>query len=208
METDVRPVDFPISADDLRPGFGIPLVSTDTQFLLNIVLQQEWEYQMRREMQEIIPGLFLGPYAAAMKTKQEDLIKHGITHILCVRQNCESNVIKTNFPGVFEYKIVEIADSPTEKIIPVFDEAREFIGNCLRKGGKVLVHGNAGISRSAALVIAYVMEHCNFSSQDALRCVQKKRFCIYPNEGFRRQLLEYEPILKARLAQRLTGVYN
>ena len=29
--------------------------------------------------------------------------------------------------------------------------------------------------------------------------IQAKRFCIFPNEGFRRQLFEYEPILRARL---------
>ena len=27
----------------------------------------DWTYTMRREMQEIVPGLFLGPYAAAGK---------------------------------------------------------------------------------------------------------------------------------------------
>uniref|UniRef100_A0A8D2JNZ4 Uncharacterized protein n=1 Tax=Sciurus vulgaris TaxID=55149 RepID=A0A8D2JNZ4_SCIVU len=30
---------------------------------------EEWTYPMRREMQEILPGLFLGPYSSAMKSK-------------------------------------------------------------------------------------------------------------------------------------------
>uniref|UniRef100_A0A8C6D8G2 Uncharacterized protein n=1 Tax=Moschus moschiferus TaxID=68415 RepID=A0A8C6D8G2_MOSMO len=29
---------------------------------------EEWTYPMRREMQEIPPGLFLGPYSSAMKS--------------------------------------------------------------------------------------------------------------------------------------------
>uniref|UniRef100_A0A671FQ28 Uncharacterized protein n=1 Tax=Rhinolophus ferrumequinum TaxID=59479 RepID=A0A671FQ28_RHIFE len=29
---------------------------------------EEWTYTMRREMQEILPGLFLGPYSSAMKS--------------------------------------------------------------------------------------------------------------------------------------------
>lgn len=75
---------------------------------------------------------------------------------------------------------------------------RLFIDDCLSKGGQVLVHGNAGISRSAALIVAYIMEKLHLNSNEAIRLVQKKRFCIFPNEGFRRQLMEYEPILKAR----------
>ncbi len=75
---------------------------------------------------------------------------------------------------------------------------RQFIDQCLANKGSVLVHGNAGISRSAALVIAYVMETRGLTSAEAIRSVQRRRFCIFPNEGFRRQLIEYEPILNAR----------
>lgn len=77
-------------------------------------------------------------------------------------------------------------------------QVSQFIDECLSKNGSVLVHGNAGISRSAALVIAYIMEKQNMTSAQAIRAVQRKRFCIFPNEGFRRQLIEYEPILQAR----------
>lgn len=34
---------------------------------------------------------------------------------------------------------------------------------------------------------------------EAIKLIQAKRFCIFPNEGFRRQLYEYEPILRAKL---------
>ena len=30
---------------------------------------REWEYAMRRGMQEVIPGVFLGPYAAARRNQ-------------------------------------------------------------------------------------------------------------------------------------------
>lgn len=48
-------------------------------------------------------------------------------------------------------------DSATENIIPHFRLVNKFLDECLTSGGKALVHGNAGISRSAALVIAYIM---------------------------------------------------
>jgi hypothetical protein len=34
-----------------------------------ICFSQDWEYAMRREMQEIVPNLYLGPYASANKNK-------------------------------------------------------------------------------------------------------------------------------------------
>ncbi|XP_058149405.1 serine/threonine/tyrosine-interacting protein isoform X2 [Dasypus novemcinctus] len=64
---------------------------------------EEWTYPMRREMQEILPGLFLGPYSSAMKSKLPILQKHGITHIICIRQNIEANFIKPNFQQLFSF---------------------------------------------------------------------------------------------------------
>lgn len=159
----------------------------------------EWEYAMRREMQEIIPGLFLGPYASAMKSKLDTLLNTGITHIVCIRQSIEANFVRPNFPHNFRYLVLDMADCPTENIIKYFKQTKEFIDECLDNGGKVLVHGNGGISRSAAVVIAYVMEKCSLTSREAISCVRNRRFCISLNEGFLHQLSEYEHIYKAQM---------
>ncbi|XP_035865999.1 serine/threonine/tyrosine-interacting protein isoform X2 [Phyllostomus discolor] len=143
---------------------------------------EEWTYPMRREMQEILPGLFLGPYSSAMKSKLPILQKHGITHIICIRQNIEANFIKPNFQQLFRYLVLDIADNPVENIIRFFPMTKEFIDGSLQAGGKVLVHGNAGISR-----------------RDAFAYVQERRFCINPNAGFVHQLQEYEAIYLAKL---------
>ncbi|PIK50576.1 putative serine/threonine/tyrosine-interacting protein [Apostichopus japonicus] len=55
-------------------------------------------YAKRRDMQEIIPGLFLGPYAVAKKDQLQYLQGNGITHIVCVRCPMEAKIIKPNFP--------------------------------------------------------------------------------------------------------------
>jgi len=158
----------------------------------------EWEYSMRRQMQQIIPQLWLGPYASALKAKEEELSRVGITHIICVRQQIESHWIRPNFAHKYHYLTLDIADSPTQNIIQYFQIVTSFIDECFAQRGAVLVHGNAGISRSAALVIAYIMEKKNLTANQAIRVVQSKRFCIFPNEGFRQQLQEYEPILQAK----------
>jgi serine/threonine/tyrosine-interacting protein len=36
--------------------------------------EEDWKYAMRREMQEISPGLFLGPYAAASRNQVDSVL--------------------------------------------------------------------------------------------------------------------------------------
>lgn len=134
-----------------------------------------------------------------MKSKLPILQKHGITHIICIRQNIEANFIKPNFQQLFRYLVLDIADNPVENIIRFFPMTKEFIDGSLQNGGKVLVHGNAGISRSAAFVIAYIMETFGMKYRDAFAYVQERRFCINPNAGFVHQLQEYEAIYLAKL---------
>ncbi|KAG9481472.1 hypothetical protein GDO78_010608 [Eleutherodactylus coqui] len=123
-----------------------------------------------------------------MKSKLSILQKYGITHIVCIRQSIEANFIKPNFQHLFRYLVLDIADNTIENIIRFFPMTKEFIDGCLQSGGKVLIHGNAGISRSAALVIAYIMETFGVKYRDAFTYVQERRFCINPNAGFVHQL--------------------
>lgn len=63
----------------------------------------EWSYDMRRNMQEVVPGLFLGPYSAAMPSKLETLLANGVTHIVCVRCSMEAKIVRPKFPERFRY---------------------------------------------------------------------------------------------------------
>ena len=53
----------------------------------------------------------------------------------------------------------------------------------------------AGISRSASLVVSYIMKVMKMSCQEATKFVRKTRYQISPNEGFSNSLLEYEKVL-------------
>ena len=76
-----------------RDGVSTQYVDIDRDsFMVGPV--DDWTYTMRREMQEIVPGLFLGPWAAAGKKNLSKLESAGITHIVCVRQEIEKNFIK------------------------------------------------------------------------------------------------------------------
>ena len=55
-------------------------------------------------MQEIIPGLFLGPFYCAKNLKL--LQDNKITHILCINDVKEEKIVKPYFKGQFIYLIM------------------------------------------------------------------------------------------------------
>ena len=63
-------------------------------------------------------------------------------------------------------------------------------------GENCLVHCKLGISRSAAVVIAYLIKYYKLSTDEAVDFVKSKRTSIKPNDGFMRQLYTYEKMLK------------
>ncbi|KAI6123460.1 phosphotyrosine protein [Pisolithus croceorrhizus] len=158
----------------------------------------EWRYEMRRECQEILPGLLLGPFQAS---KSLSALKNlGVTHIVCIRDRKEAFSVKPRFPDQFHYLVLDVEDNEEQNVIRLFPEADQFIQQAMSQGGKVLVHCNGGISLSPAFVVMFVMRHCQLSWEDALRLVQNRRYCISPNGGFLTQIKEYESIYKAKAA--------
>ena len=74
--------------------------------------------------------------------------------------------------------IQDIQDDGCDVILPHLVTAMEFIHAAHKAGGKVLVHCRVGVSRSATLVIAYVMKHLDLSLVDAYLMVRARRLNI------------------------------
>lgn len=91
---------------------------------------------------------------------------------------------------------VPVEDLDTENISKYFDSSIKFIDQAKSKGGKILVHCAAGISRSATLVIAYLMYSYAMSFSDAYAFVKKRRDIVDPNMGFIVQLSNFDDALK------------
>jgi protein-tyrosine phosphatase len=49
-----------------------------------------------------------------------------------------------------------------------------------------------GVSRSATILIAFLMREYNMRFKEALKFVTKKRIYVSPNEGFIKELETYE----------------
>lgn len=113
-------------------------------------------------MHEIIPGVYLGSFSSA---HQRSLLENGINYVVCVRQEYEAHFIKPQITDPsFTYLTLDIEDNVTENIIRFFPQVRKFIDEALANNCKVLVHGNNGNSRSATLVLAYIMEKYGLDS--------------------------------------------
>lgn len=158
----------------------------------------EWKYEMRRECQEILPGLLLGPFAAS---KSLETLQHlTVTHIVCIRDAKEAFSVRPRYPEQFKYMVLNVEDNEEQNLIRLFPGAKQFIDEAITSGGRVLVHCNGGISLSPAFVVMFVMQHYQLSWEDALHMVQNRRYCISPNGGFLTQIKEYEAIYKANIA--------
>ena len=53
------------------------------------------------------------------------------------------------------------------------------------------MHCQVGMSRSASLLIAFLMKEYNIGYDTALKIVKTKRPIVSPNEGFVKALLKY-----------------
>lgn len=95
------------------------------------------------------------------------------------------------FPKRCVYMHIVLDDRDEEPLTMHLDGAVDFIHTHLMFGNRVLVHCQAGVSRSASICIAYLMKYHFLSYKAAHKVVKCARDCIYPNEGFVKQLQEW-----------------
>ncbi|KAG0711823.1 Inactive dual specificity phosphatase 27 [Chionoecetes opilio] len=190
------------------------------------------------DMDEVFPNLFLGDCDAAMN--ESYLRKTGITHILNAAGNtCGPAPVKTgqsfykcqkdrshmknleekkkqscHDPSQEDPSLVylglNLIDLPFINISVHFDKGARFVDEALASGGKVLVHCRQGRSRSASIVVAFLMMHRGMAAASALTMLRKTggeaMSCMHavltavcqsereirPNNGFLQHLADLE----------------
>lgn len=90
--------------------------------------------------------------------------------------------------------------SAIDLFCPTFIVISEEAHQC---GRGVLVHCQAGVSRSATIVIAYLMKHTLMTMTDAYKYVRGRRPVVSPNLNFMGQLLEFERDLNSGVTPRI-----
>ncbi len=152
------------------------------------------EHQYRREdiarcekqCSQILPHLFFGGNAVAQNL--ETLQNSRITHIL----NCVGFLCPEYFPESFVYKTLWLQDNPSEDLVCILYDVFDYFEDVLENGGRVFVHCIQGVSRSASLVIAYLMWREKNTFEEAFEKVKKLRCVASPNMGFVFQLLQWQ----------------
>lgn len=135
-------------------------------------------------MSHIIDFLYIGSIDNA--NDQDFLIKNNIKTVI----NLTFDMKNTEYDYI-KYYYVPVQDNPFQPMLHVFSITNKII-NDNKQYGNILVHCYVGKSRSVSCVIAYLIYKYNYTLNQSLEFIRKKRPIIAPNYGFVIQLQEYE----------------
>lgn len=141
----------------------------------------------------ILPWLMIGSHTDANAVQK--MKRNGISHVMAVGEE-----LCVQFPNNFVYTHIAAKDFATYPLIKHFPYAVTMLrayAKQVQQGRKLrcLVHCYAGVSRSVAIVAAYLIaEGC--STQDALQFIKEKRSAASPNRGFIQQLHQWYTSLR------------
>lgn len=139
---------------------------------------------------QIIPNfLYLGGHRSVNNIP--NLIDDGITHVLNMAGELRLDYIEMEKNNI---KLLNVLakDSKVYNIRRDFDQAFQFIDDCLRSKGKIIINCARGISRSGTIVIAYLMFRYSMSLMESYNFITSLRPQVRPNSYFRKQLELYE----------------
>ncbi|KAL8150116.1 hypothetical protein V2J09_019924 [Rumex salicifolius] len=174
----------PPSTPGGRSAPSIKLSSSSGSTPMEFEFEKDKLAFFEKECSRITDHVYLGSDLVAKN--REVLRKNGITHVL----NCVGFVCPEYFKGDIAYKTLWLHDRPTEDITSILYDVFDYIEDVRVQGGRVFVHCCQGVSRSTALVIAYLMWKEGWSFEDAFQHVKATRGVANPNMGFACQLLQ------------------
>lgn len=135
-------------------------------------------------LDEVLPDLFI---SGLHSTKRHFLDKKGIKTVLTIREfalpfepNCD-----------IVYHQVNITDTADQDLFKHFSNIVDIICSGLQRG-KVLVHCQAGMSRSVSGIISYMISVFKLDYQTALKVIRENHPMSFPNPGFGKQLGSWE----------------
>ncbi|XP_064107506.1 serine/arginine repetitive matrix protein 2-like isoform X1 [Macrobrachium nipponense] len=150
----------------------------------------------------VLPGLYVGNFRDSKDPEQ--LKTHNITHILSIHDNARKLPCNSDK----EYMCVVASDSPGQNLTQYFPACNDFIHTARLKGGGVLIHCLAGMSRSVTVAVVYVMCVTSLSWRDSLKAVRGARNVANPNVGFLKQLQDFENERLGEERRRLRAKYH
>ncbi|KAF9187379.1 tyrosine/serine/threonine protein phosphatase pps1 [Haplosporangium sp. Z 27] len=171
--------------------------------------QFKWFYHPEFEgsfPSRILPFLYLGNLAHA---SNPGLLKSlGIRYVLSVgeeahglNEDAKDSTIAESSSTRFVVKLVDdMFDNGVDSLWKHLESCVAFVDEARKNNSRILIHCRVGVSRSATIVIAYLMAHYNLSLVDAYLMVRARRLSviIQPNLLFMYELLQWEQRLRGR----------
>lgn len=136
----------------------------------------------------IVEGeLFLSDMHAA--TNHDILKNFDITHVV----NASNGIVENAFPDKYEYLNIDVEDDNEADITPHFEKVFDFLSSSASDGAsRILFHCRLGVSRSATLLLAFMMKKYAMTLREAYDLAKGRRSKIQPSDTFTDALLRYE----------------
>lgn len=152
----------------------------------------------RCALSEILPAqLYLTNFKGADDI--EALKQLRVSHVASVGDEFDRNGPSDNGLIYWSKDIID-DEAHRDAMAGALREGASFIDQAIRGGGAVVVHCAAGISRSACVVLGYMVVHGGKSLRDALGHTIERRPCIWPNEGFMAALVDLEKEVRGEVS--------
>uniref|UniRef100_A0A665TVD6 Dual specificity protein phosphatase n=1 Tax=Echeneis naucrates TaxID=173247 RepID=A0A665TVD6_ECHNA len=163
------------------PPYEPPSVSELQEFLLA-------DRKPTGHVNQVWPNLYIGNEYVQPHNVDTDVVL-GITHIVNAAQGRQRVNTGPRFyrDMTLDYYGVEADDAIDFILSPFFYPTARYIRAALAMGGRVFVHCLMGVSRSATLVLAFLMIAEGLTLKEAVAAVRSHRD-ICPNSGFLQQL--------------------
>lgn len=156
---------------------------------------------------KIKDALFLGDKESSQDL--DFLISSKITHII----NAACQEVKDEWASIgIIYLSFPFQDTYNENMYKnkgeVFIQCFEFIDKTLEQGESVLVHSVKGESRSACIVLAYLMQKYHWALSKALEFLNSRKADCKVNSNFLAQLVLFEAQLNATTSNALSKTWD
>ena len=144
--------------------------------------------------QEVMPHIWIG--SSSSSKNRPSLQKYQLTHHLALTDaigDSHSPECSSISDHTFQDRLLlQINDVEAQNLDDAIRQCNAFIERAVSVGGQVLVNSTLGVSRSAAVICAYMIKHHNLTYDDAIARVRAVRSNAKPNAGFETQLRAYE----------------
>ena len=164
---------------------------------------------------EILPYLFIGNMASA---KSEEFLRRKNVAFILDLTPAPANAEQGQEEEEWEvdgrkHKRVGMEDDDEVVISSHFQNCFAFIerakaGTYKKHVRAVLVHSYFGLSRTSAVVLAYLMKEKNWSLREAFAHLKQRQASAKPNDGFAVQLLRYEQKERGKMSMKLKDFYQ